>query len=232
MLLEDGKPDEAAICFQKALQIEPDNPLAYDGLGRAYVAMGRMDEAIQNFEKALQIQPELPSTYFNLGNAYIRKGQLDPAIQNWQKAVDIKPTFAMAQNNLANALIAKGQIAQAVEHWKAALAIQPNIVGAQVNLAWVMATCPLPELRNGSAALALAEEATQLTDGRDPTVLRALAAAFAENGQFTNAVAAAQRAIQIANVRNNDGFASSLQRQLKAYQSGQPFRDAKLTANQ
>ncbi len=232
MLLEDRKPDEAAICFHKALQIQPDYPLAYDGLGRAYAARGRMDEAIQNFETALQIQPEMPSTYFDLGNAYIRKGKLDLAIQNWQKAVDIQPTFAMAQNNLANALMAKGQVAQAVEHWKAALAIQPNIVGAQVNLAWVMATCPQPLLRDGPDALALAEEAAQLTGGRDPMALRTLAAAFAENGQFTNAVAAAERAIQIAKMQGNAGFASSLQPQLKAYQSGRPFRDAKLTENQ
>ena len=228
MLLEDGKPDEAAIWFHKALQIQPDYPLAYDGLGRAYAARGRMDDAIQNFQKALQFQPEMPSTYFDLGNAYIRKGQSDLAIENWQKAVDMQPTFARAQANLANALMSKGQVAQAIQHWEAALAVQPNMVGPQVGLAWVMATCPLPALRDGPDALVLAEKATQLTGGRDPMALRALAAAFGENGQFDNAVAAVQRAIQIANLQGNTGFASSLQPQLKAYQSGQPFRDATL----
>ena len=102
------------------------------------------------------------------------------------------------------------------------------MVSAQANLAWVLATCPDPSLRNGPEALALAERAMQLTGGGNPMVLRVLAAAFAENGQYPDAIAAAQQAWQLS--RANPSLAATLQEHLKYYQRHQPFRDQGLAA--
>jgi hypothetical protein len=55
-----------------------------------------------------------------------------------------------------------------------------------------------------------------------------LAAAFAENGQYTDAVAAAQQALQIS--RGDPGLAATIQEQLKYYQNHQPFRDPSLAS--
>lgn len=230
-LLQQRNPDEAADCFRKALQIQPDAVTAYDGLGRACLAAGRTDEAIQNFQKALQLEPNIPVAWYNLGNAYIQKGQLDLAIQNWQRAVTVQPDFAPAHSNLGNALLLKGQIAEAIQHWKSALATQPDMVSAQVNLAWVLATCPQASLRDGPSAVALAERANQLSGGENPIVLRTLAAAYAENGQLPNAIAAAQQALNEANLRGNRQAAAAIQEQLKFYQNNQPFRDSSMSGH-
>jgi|HubBroStandDraft_5_1064220.scaffolds.fasta_scaffold883927_1 tetratricopeptide (TPR) repeat protein len=93
-------------------------------------------------------------------------------------------------------------------------------------LAWVLAACPDPSLRDGPAAIALAERATQLSNGRYPSALQSLASAFAENGQYADAVAAAQQALQMS--RGNPGMAATIQEQLKYYQNHQPFRDSSL----
>jgi len=224
-LLDERKPDEAMVYFGKALKIDPNIAIAYDGLGRAYMARGQTDQAIQNFQKALEIQPDMPLSWYNLGWACAQSGKLDRAVTCLQKAVDLQNDFAPAHNNLANLLEMEGHTAEAVEHWRAALKTEPGLVSAQVNLAWVLATSPQDTLRDGAAAVELAECAERLSGGKNPTVLATLAAACAENGEYSNAVAAATQALQIASLHRNAQLAGSIQQQMKFYQNNQPFRD-------
>jgi protein O-mannosyl-transferase len=229
--LQTGRLDEAMACFQKAIPFQPHNAMTYSDIGNLYLKKGQLDTAIAYFQKALKIESVIPIAWYNLGNAYVQKGQLDLAIQSWQKAVAIQADFAPAHNNLANALLLKGQIAGAIEHWRIAVATEPDLESAMVNLAWVLATCPQDSLRNGPEAEKLAERADELTGGVDPKVLRTLAAACAENGDFPNAVAAAQHAVQDAMSQGDRQLAADIQGQLKFYQNNQPFRDTTMTGH-
>ena len=225
-LLQKGMFDEALTNFQRALQIQPAYTKGNADLGNYYMRAGRPDTAIQYYQKSLKLKPDDASVYYGLGNAYMQERQLDLAINYWQKAVDIQTNFPMAHNNLGNALMSKGQIRDAIQHWEAALAGNPDLVGAQVNLAWVWATAPDPSLRNGQGALSLAERAATLTRLQDPLVIRSFAAAYAENGDYSDAVAAAQDAIQKS--RANPRLVAALQDELKYYQAQQPYRDETL----
>jgi len=80
-------------------------------------------------------------------------------------------------------------------------------------------------VRNGTEAVELGQRARQLTDGRDPLALRALAAAFAECGRFAEATAMAQRALQLAVDSPSAAWADALRTELKLYQAGSPCRD-------
>jgi tetratricopeptide (TPR) repeat protein len=66
------------------------------------------------------------------------------------------------------------------------------------NLAWIMAAGPLPELRDGAAAVKLAARACELDHNQQPIFIGTLAAAYAEAGRFDEAVAAAQQAHDLA----------------------------------
>jgi hypothetical protein len=93
------------------------------------------------------------------------------------------------------------------------------------DLAWLLSTWPDPSVRNASDALALAQRANRLAAERDPLTLRALAAAFAENSQFTDAAATTRRALQLIDPAANAPLASDLTAQLKLYEAGRPFRE-------
>jgi ABC-type nitrate/sulfonate/bicarbonate transport system substrate-binding protein len=56
-----------------------------------------------------------------------------------------------------------------------------------------------------------------------PTVLRILAAAYAESGQFAEAKETAQEALKAANVQGNTNLADALQGELALYDLGLPY---------
>ena len=73
-----------------------------------------------------------------------------------------------------------------------------TIAEALNNLAWVLATSPKAELRNGAEAVRLAERACELTHYGEPLFIGTLAAAYAEAGRFPEAVTTAEKAEQLA----------------------------------
>jgi tetratricopeptide (TPR) repeat protein len=224
VLSQQGRADEAIVYYRRSLQTKPDYAEAHSNLGNALLQMRNVDEAIGHFEEALRLRPGYAKAHNNLGIALIQKGRVDEAIAHYEKAVQIKPDYARAHNNLGNALLQKGQPDEAILHYRKALQILPGYPEFQSNLAWVLATASQPSLRNGNQAVELAEQANRLAGGENPTILRSLAAAYAEAGRFSEAVATAQRALHLAEMRSNTALANAIQSQMTFYQAGRPFR--------
>jgi hypothetical protein len=89
----------------------------------------------------------------------------------------------------------------------------------------LLATSSDPSLRNGSEAVRLAERADSASSRSEkhPSVLRILAAAYAEAGQFAEAKETAQRALEGANVQGNITLAEELQGELALYDLELPY---------
>jgi len=83
---------------------------------------------------------------------------------------------------------AEGKVAEAISHYRTALKIDASNVQSLTGLAWLLATTPQPSLRNGAEAVQLASQAVQLSNGRMPMAYGVLAAAYAETGQFAEAI--------------------------------------------
>jgi len=143
----------------------------------------------------------------------------------YQTTIDRNPECWLAHNNLGNVLEGRGQIDEAIAHYKKALEIKPNYAEAHNNLAWVLATCPKPSLRNGAAAVALAEGAAKLSGRQEPEILDTLAAAYAEAGRFSEAVQTAQKALDLARQQNKQTLAESIQAKIRLYEAGTPFHE-------
>ncbi len=90
------------------------------------------------------------------------------------------------------------------------------------NLAWALAACPNAQLRNGAEAVELATRACELTGYQNPTPLATLAAAYAETGQFREAVSLAEQA-QARLGGGNDAMAARLQAMLEAFRAGRTY---------
>jgi len=148
---------------------------------------------------------------------------VDEAIGYFQAVLQTYPDFAEAQSNLGDALVQKGRLAEGITRYEKALLINPDYVVALNNLVWVLAAGPEAALRNGNLAVVLGRRASQLKFDNDPLVLGGLAAACAEAGRFPEAVAAAQRAVHLADTQGKTALAESLRAELQLYQAGHPF---------
>ena len=160
----------------------------------------------------------------SLADLLMRRGRVGEAIEHSEEALRIRPNDADAQNNLGLALLQRGETKRALTHLEKAVAINPGHMNAEVNLAWVLATAPDDSVRNGPRALQLAEDVKRRAGHPNAIALRTLAAAYAEVGRFSDAIAAAQQAIELARATGNEGLIADLQRSIAAYQSNQPIR--------
>jgi hypothetical protein len=105
------------------------------------------------------------------------------------------------------------------------LEISPQSVSALNNLAWLLATSSNAPLRNGARAIQLARQADQLSGGTNALVLRTLAAAYAEAGQFGKAIESAQAATQLGRSQGDDSLTTELEQEIALYELGLPYRE-------
>jgi len=223
-LTQLGRYDEAAAQFRRAIELAPEEPRAHEGLGTLLAEQGRTAEAADAFREAVRLDPKRSSAHFRLGVVSMDLGDLAEAKQHLAEAVRLEPDDAKASYTLGNALLREGDFAQAVPHYRRALELNPNLVVALVELAAVRATSNNPTLRNGRQAAELATRACRLTNYEDPMAMIVLAQAYAEMGRFADAVAVAERALQIVLAQRNDAAVEAIRQQIDGYQRREPAR--------
>ncbi len=219
-LFQKGAVDDAIPQYQTALQIDPSLAEANNDLGNALLQKGAVADAITQFQTALRIKPRYAQARYDLGNALFQKGDLDGAVRQYRQALQITPDNAYAQYNLGFTLFQIGRVEEAISHYQRALQIKPDFADAEASLAWALATTSQAVLRNGPKALDLARRANQLADGKNPLYLATLAAAYAANGRFDDAIATAQKARDIALASGQTGLAANCGRLLELFKSG------------
>jgi tetratricopeptide (TPR) repeat protein len=223
-LLQKGDSQSAIAAYEKALSIQSRYPSAHFGLGMALDDIGRVGEAIAHYQEAVREAPDFAEAYYLLGTDLFRASRIDAAIAAFERALQSRPVYPEVQNNMGLALLKKGRPSEAIAHWENAIANEPDFVLALNNLAWVLAAFPDASIRNGDKALRLADRANQLSGGKDPNVLRTLAAAYAENGRFTEATATAESGLQLANTQDNSAVAKIFETDLAHYRANAPVR--------
>src|SRR6266513_2980366 len=229
--------DKAISHFEAAARIRSGKRDAHYDVGSAFVQMnladalarkGQSDEAMVHYEEAIKLQPYYADAYYNRGNVLLAKGRIDEAIVDLEKTLQIQPDDADAHTCLGNALLRQGLLKEAIAHYEKALALAPEDPHARNNIAWVLATSSDASIGDGAKAIDLAEVAAALSGGREPRFLRTLAAAYAQSGRFSEALAAAQQAAAIAKMQGKTGLANRLNKDLMLYRGHLPLREDSL----
>ena len=155
----------------------------------------------------------------------MRQGRYDEAIAELETTLELNPGFGPAEETMAQSYDALRKDDLALAHWKRAIEADSESAWALVGAARILAGSPRAELRNGREALRLALRAKELTKGADPTVLDTLGAAFAETGQFTEALAIAQHALDLATARDDRELERMIAARMELYRVKRPYRN-------
>lgn len=163
-----------------------------------------------------------------LADVLLAQGRAADAIAHFEESLAIRPDNPEAHNKAGLALFNTGNPGAAIAHWKLALEFDPQNLNAESNMAWIFATSPEASMRDGARAVQLIQDVIQRSGTRDATLLRTLAAAYAECGRFSEAISAANEALDLANAQGNASLAADLRSSIDNYQANIPLRDPSL----
>ncbi|MDV2482662.1 tetratricopeptide repeat protein [Methanoculleus sp. Wushi-C6] len=90
------KLDEALACYDKALELSPDNPLLWRRKGFALIKAGRYAEATVCFDRALAIDPDDATAWQRRGYALACMGRKEGAVACFDQALARDPEHILA----------------------------------------------------------------------------------------------------------------------------------------
>jgi tetratricopeptide (TPR) repeat protein len=220
---QQGQRARAIACFQNALLVRPDYPEAHNNLGNLLADEGNLQGAVLHYQAALKIRPDYGKAHYNLGVKLAELNRPDEAIAHLQQTVRLMPSFSDGYIQLARVLSQENRYAEAIAALKSDL--NTNASGSVVanEYAWLLATCPVVELRDAPQAIEIGEALAKATARKSPEPLDTLAAAYAEVGRFDEAVAVAHEALALAESNNDTNLTAQLAARIALYEKRRPF---------
>ena len=247
--LADKKNYDAAVpAWQRALELNPDDPRGHNNFGTALFESGKIDRAIAEYRKSIELNPNSSQTHNNLGSALAEKGSMEEALPEFQKSVQLNPDNAAAHVNLGNALASQtGHLNEAIDELTKGIELAPGAANGQNGLGVALARAGRLEdaaihmekavtlapqamdyhynygrvlAAKGSLPQAVVqfEQAAKLSNMQEPSVLEMLAATYSDTGRHAEAVEVARRALELATSRRDDTLASRLKASLVRYE--------------
>lgn len=196
--------------WQDAAEHQPDSYVVQFNLGTSLAGVGQREQAIEHFRRALELKPDSAESHFNWGRSLEELQAPRDAILHYEEAVRLKSEFAAAHNNLGILLSGSGRTQAAIEHYEAALAAEPDFAPGHTNLAAALAS-----MGRSGEAIGHLEEAARLT----PTAqaFANLAYGYALVHRVSDAIATAQRAIDLAQSQGQADAVAEYTHWLKNY---------------
>jgi hypothetical protein len=183
--------------------------------------MERDEDRIGYFDGLIAEHPQDGFLYYQRGLCRASHKQWADAEADLKKAASLADDIPQAHLALNEVERSLGKFAEAVEEVDRYLKIKPDDVKARNYQAWTLATCRDEKVRSGKQAIVHAQKACELTNYEDANILDTLAAAYAESGDFDQAVKWQTKAADLTWEQMKPEFKSKIE----LYKSKKPYRE-------
>ena len=219
----------AAEQFEEALRIEPQRANAHYNLGVLLASQNKHEEAIVHLQSSLSVDPNDLSARFLLAKELMKSGRLEEALVEFSRVVQADPNNEGALLEQVKLWHRKGQFKQALDGLEKGHAQYPQKGRTAVMLAYLLATSPQSDLRDGARALELSQRVYNATGSLQHGALVAIA--LAELGRCSEAAEWQRRMIATAEQERNTDLLDKLRAGLKQYEeeSCRPTGETPLT---
>jgi tetratricopeptide (TPR) repeat protein len=226
LYLEKGDKDKAAADAKAAVALRPKYSVALYNYAAVLADLGKLDEAREQLEKVHQLEPNDPVASLRLGAVYSMQKRSAKAVEVYSEFLKDHPDEPNILRARGDSYLNVGKHAEAIADYEQAVknkefAKDPAYPGLLNNFAWVLATSPDDKLRDGARAVKLAAQACELTQYKQAYILSTLAAAYAETGDFDNAVKWSEKSAEIGDKDHAEAF----KKELASYKDHKPYRE-------
>jgi superkiller protein 3 len=134
LITEHNLPDAEA-AYRRALQLDPNSGLAWDGLGLAQYDAGRLADARRAFARAVALDNDNARALFHLALVDDGEGRRGVAIPEYERAAALSPDDADIIRHLATALGMEGRSREAMTDMQRVVELTPQDGEAWLDLA-------------------------------------------------------------------------------------------------
>jgi len=178
--MEQEQFQEAVPILEQVLKQEPNTPIAFLQLGRAYMALKEYQKAVTPLRSLVEKKPDDAFARYELGCALVKTGNWDEALPHFEAAVSQMTGSAMMHFYLALVYQRTSRMDEATKEFQSALRLDPNNFPANLLLGRLF----VMQQRAADALPYLRKAVKQRPDSIDAH--RFLADVYAELGQQEN----------------------------------------------
>ena len=225
VLMEQGQLERAVAEARRAIELGSENVAAYDLLFTCLRQLQRNDDAINVARDGLAVSPFNAELHYRLGLAAGQQGDFAAAANQFVYALLLRPDRPEPEAKLRVTLPLLAKIPNGLRQLQEIVPLASDSPNVLDKLAWLFATHPDARLRDGAEAVRLAERACALTVRKIPALLATLAAAYAEQGNFPDAIATVQEALSLAKSTGDANAVALGENLLASFQANRPYRE-------
>lgn len=216
-----GEYDRAIEDYSEAIKLDPKEKLAYYNRGNAWLEKGEYNKAVENYNEAIKLDPKMSQAFCNRGLAWHNQGDYDREMEDYNEAIRLDPKLSLAYVNRGYGWSDKREYERAIKDFKKSILLDPNLAEGYNLLAWLLATCPSEQHRDGEQAIHNATKACELTNWKNDSYVDTLSAAHAAAGDYQKAIEYLDKAIKL----NPDTDPETRDAMRSAYKQDKPFLD-------
>lgn len=143
---EGGNDFKSIEDYNRALQVDANQPAVHYDLAQALRRVNLREEAIREYRLATDRDPRMAQAYNNMGVTYRELHQYDAAIVSFRKAISVAPRYRRAYNNLGASYAETGHLDEAIATFTETTRKFPDYPNGYKNLAMAYAAQKRPRL--------------------------------------------------------------------------------------
>jgi tetratricopeptide (TPR) repeat protein len=157
--VQAGNPSAGLAFLDRAIWLEPQNPILHNNRGNALRDLKRLEEARAAYDRALALKPDFAQARNNRGNVLSDLRRFEEAVANFDGLIRMQPQLAAAHFHRGNALQQLGRHADALSSFDRALFVKPDHADAHNNRG-----IALHQLKRSREALAAFDRSLAIRD--------------------------------------------------------------------
>lgn len=231
--IDQNRISDALQELTEYLQIDPHRYEVHAIIGRLLFFQKKYPESAKYLATAFEKRPTLPFVAGDLGFLYLCAGEYQDAQKFLRLANRLQPSDKNVVRFLAEAEFMTGDFDQAVKLFEEVTKNDPSRRRSKNVLAWLLATCPYENSRDGEQALAIIDPIVQLVGETSASTLEIYAACHAELGNFKKALEFQEKAVRLVDDSDTaEAYSPAQEKGMRAraelYRRHRPYRMADL----